>query len=447
MATPHSVAFHTLGCKLNYAESSTIKRQFEAHGFQVVPFEIGADITVINTCSVTDFADRKCRKAVRSAIRANGSTRVVVIGCYAQLKPDEIAKIDGVDLVLGADKKFQILDYIDGLEKTVEKGWVDRTSIEDVVTFTGSFSFGDRTRSFLKIQDGCDYHCSFCTIPLARGRSRSPSIQQVIDSARKIVQLGKKEIVLTGVNIGDFGHGSGSTSRFENGNFFDLIQELDRQVYVPRIRISSIEPNLCSDAIIDFVATSGRFMPHFHMPLQSGNDNILKAMQRRYRSKEYRERVDRIRGLIPHACIGADVIVGFPGETDADFRETLDFMGDLELNYIHAFTYSERANTKAASLEQSVPMQVRRDRNKQIRHLSEKKRRNFYGQHLSTSRPVLFENDQRPETLSGYTDNYIKVRISSKDQSINDLLQVHLSHLEPDGVVSGVRASSESISA
>ncbi|MDH3245581.1 MAG: tRNA (N(6)-L-threonylcarbamoyladenosine(37)-C(2))-methylthiotransferase MtaB [Saprospiraceae bacterium] len=438
MATPHSVSFHTLGCKLNFAETSSIRRQFETHGFQVIPFEDGADIAVINTCSVTDFADRKCRKAVRSALRSNPSARIVVVGCYAQLKPDEIAGIDGVDLVLGASQKFQVLDYIDGLEKTPTKGLIDHTSVDHVASFQPAFSFGDRTRSFLKVQDGCDYNCSFCTIPLARGKSRSTSIPEIVRIAHEIVKKGRKEIVLTGVNIGDFGHSIEPQARQIHGDFLKLLEHLDREVDIPRIRISSLEPDLCHDEIIEFVAQSDKFMPHFHMPLQSGNNRILKMMQRRYRRELYFERVQKIKTTMPDACIGADIIAGFPGESDEDFQITIDFLMELDISYIHAFTYSERESTKAASMATAVPMRVRRLRTAQFRELSHRKKLDFYSQHLNSTRTVLLENDAKPGWLTGYTDNYIRVQLAAEDSKINQLQDVFLSEVNDKGIVRGV---------
>ncbi len=442
MATPHSVSFHTLGCKLNFAETSSIRRQFETHGFQVIPFEDGADIAVINTCSVTDFADRKCRKAVRSALRSNPSARIVVVGCYAQLKPAEIAGIDGVDLVLGASQKFQVLDYIDGLEKTPAKGLIDHTSVDHVASFQPAFSFGDRTRSFLKVQDGCDYNCSFCTIPLARGKSRSTSIPEIVRIAHEIAKQGRKEIVLTGVNIGDFGHSIEPQARHIHGDFLKLLEHLDREVDIPRIRISSLEPNLCNDEIIEFVAQSDKFMPHFHMPLQSGNNRILKMMQRRYRRELYFERVQKIKTTMPGACIGADIIAGFPGESDEDFQITIDFLMELDISYIHAFTYSERESTKAASMATAVPMRVRRLRTAQLRELSHRKKLDFYSQHLNSTRTVLLENDAKPGWLTGYTDNYIRVQLAAEDSKINQLQDVFLSEVNDKGIVRGVMENS-----
>jgi threonylcarbamoyladenosine tRNA methylthiotransferase MtaB len=413
MATPKSVAFHTLGCKLNYSETSSIQRLFEDKGFFINEFEEAADVYVINTCSVTDFADQKCRQTVRRALRQNPDAYVVVVGCYAQLKPQEIANIEGVDLVLGAGEKFKITDYIDTLTKSQGKGMVAAGEIREVNTFHNAFSFGDRTRSFLKVQDGCDYKCAFCTIPLARGRSRSDTVENVVANAEKIAQMGVKEIVLTGVNIGDFGNGTevieGMKPKKE-ALFVDLIQELDKIAGIERIRISSIEPNLLTDEIIDFVATSQRFMPHFHVPLQSGNDKQLQQMRRRYKRDLYRSRVEKIKSVMPHACIGVDVIVGFPNETQEDFMETHRFLSDLDISYLHVFTYSERPNTAAIEMTEGVvPMHMRRERNEMLRILSEKKRRAFYQQFLGQNRAVLFENHKNPALITGFTDNYIKI--------------------------------------
>ncbi len=446
MATPSTVSFHTLGCKLNFAETSAIRRQFEAHGFMVMPFEDGADICVINTCSVTDFADRKCRKAVRKALRRNADTKIVVTGCYAQLKPKEIAEIEGVDLVLGAAEKFRVLDYVDQLEKIAGKAWVNTSEVSQVNTFVEAFSFGDRTRSFLKVQDGCDYNCSFCTIPQARGRSRSDDIDQVVENAYMISAQGVKEIVLTGVNIGDYGKGASvrEGTRIQKEVFFiDLIRALDEVETIPRFRISSIEPNLCTQEIIEFMASSSRFMPHFHMPLQSGNDKQLKQMRRRYQRKLYRDKVEMIKQVMPHACIGVDVIVGFPGETDDDFCKTKQFLSDLDVGYFHVFTYSERPNTPAASMIDMVPLEKRRHRNAQLRRMSEMKKRIFYQQHLGTIRPVLTERRKDKAKLTGFTDNYIKVDVVGTDELINTISNVRLEHMTADRVTSSLLKTEE----
>lgn len=437
MATPKNVAFYTLGCKLNYSETSSIGRQFANAGIEEIPFEDGADIYVINTCSVTDFADRKCRKIVRQALRHNPEAQVVVVGCYAQLKPEEIANIPGVDLVLGAAEKFRILDYVGELSHAPGKGMVQAGAVSEANTFVEAFSFGDRTRSFLKVQDGCDYKCSFCTIPLARGKSRSNTVDQVVENATRIAEMGVKEIVLTGVNIGDFGNGTavieGSMPKKE-ALFIDLIQALDEVSGIDRFRISSIEPNLCTDEIISFVSGSKRFVPHFHMPLQSGSDKMLRLMRRRYKSKLYADRVALIKKLMPHACIGVDVITGFPGETHDDFLETYHFLESLDISYLHVFTYSERPNTPAAEMPDQVPLEERRDRNLQLNSLSNKKRRYFYEQHRGTERTVLFEVHKDPALLSGFTDNYIKVELPFREGLINTIRSLKLEELNAEGV-------------
>jgi threonylcarbamoyladenosine tRNA methylthiotransferase MtaB len=438
MATPRTVAFYTLGCKLNYSETSSIGRLFEQAGYGEVSFEEGADIYVINTCSVTDFADRKCRKVVRQALRQNQRAFVVVVGCYAQLKPQEIAEIPGVDLVLGAGEKFRILDYIDDLSKAPGKGMVQAGEVREVKDFVDAFSFGDRTRSFLKVQDGCDYKCSFCTIPQARGRSRSDTVENVVANARKLAEMGIREVVLTGVNIGDFGNGTevieGEKPKKE-ALFIDLIQALEEVEDISRFRISSIEPNLCTDEIIEFVSRSERFMPHFHMPLQSGNNKQLQQMRRRYKRELYAERVEKIKTVMPHACIGVDVIVGFPGETEEDFLETYRFLHGLDIAYLHVFTYSERANTPAAEMEGVVPMEERRRRNEMLTILSEKKRRAFYEAHIGQTRPVLFEKHGDPGLLSGFTDNYIKIEMPAGEGMVNTLRPVALESVLPGGNV------------
>jgi len=429
MATPKTVAFYTLGCKLNYSETSSIGRLFEQAGYGETGFGEGADIYVINTCSVTDYADRKCRKVVRQALRQNPGAFVAVVGCYAQLKPQEIAAIPGVDLVLGAGEKFRILDYIDDLSKAHGKGMIHAGDVRQVSDFADAFSFGDRTRSFLKVQDGCDYKCSFCTIPQARGRSRSDTLENVVANARKLAGMGIREIVLTGVNIGDFGNGTEvieGTKPKKEAMFIDLIRALEDVEEIPRFRISSIEPNLCTDEIIRFVAGSKRFMPHFHMPLQSGNNRQLLHMRRRYKRELYAERVAKIRSLMPHACIGVDVIVGFPGETEADFMETFHFIHSMDVSYLHVFTYSERANTHAAEMEGVVPVEERRRRNQMLTILSEKKRRAFYEAHRGQERPVLFEKHHEPGFLSGFTDNYIKIERPYEEGLINQIRLVRL---------------------
>ena len=429
MATPRTVAFHTLGCKLNYAETSSVRRLFEQDGYAVVPYDAEADIYVLNTCSVTQNADRDCRKSVRQVHRQNPQARVVVMGCYAQLKPKEIANIKGVDLVLGAAEKFNILEYIHSLDGVLDQGTVHAGEIQEANIFTPAYSFGDRTRSFLKVQDGCDYKCTFCTIPQARGKSRSAEISQIVAQAKEIGLSGKKEIVLTGVNIGDFGNGTavieGERPKKE-AMLIDLIRELDQVQEVERFRISSIEPNLCTDEIIDFVSHSDRFMPHFHMPLQSGNNEILKRMKRRYLRELYAARVQRIKEVMPHACIGVDVITGFPGETEEHFADTYEFLMDIDIDYIHAFTYSERENTPAALMEGVVPIGERRARSKRLRQLSMKKKQAFYTRHLGQARDVLFEKGPDENTISGYSDNYVRVVLPYDESLINTLAPVEL---------------------
>ena len=438
MATPKTISFHTLGCKLNYSETSSIGRLFEDAGYREVGFQHGADIYVINTCSVTDFADRKCRQIVRRALRLSPNAFVVVIGCYAQLKPQEIAAIPGVDLVLGAAEKFRILEFIEDLSKAPGKGLVQSGEVKEAKEFVYAFSFGDRTRSFLKVQDGCDYKCTFCTIPMARGRSRSDTVEGVVDKARKIAAMGVKEIVLTGVNIGDFGKGTEVIQgiRPKNATFFiDLIRELDQVEGIRRFRISSLEPNLCTDEIIEFVAQSKRFVPHFHLPLQSGNNELLKRMRRRYRRELYAERVAKIKECLPHCCIGADVIVGFPGETEADFLETYQFIRDLDISYLHVFTYSERPNTPASEMEGIVPLEVRRRRNQQLTILSEKKKRHFYNRFFGQTREALFEKSKEATKMTGFTDNYIKIEMPFDAPSINEIAPVKLLNFNDKGNV------------
>lgn len=438
MATPRTVAFHTLGCKLNFSETSAISKQFQDHGFTVTPFDEEADIYVLNTCSVTDFADRKCRKVVRDAKSVNSDAKVVVIGCYAQLKPKEISEIDGVDMVLGAKEKFNLVHHIEELSYATDGAMVKAGEISEVNTFIQAFSHDDRTRTFLKIQDGCDYKCSFCTIPLARGQSRSDTVENVKNNVRKIVETGKKEIVLTGVNIGDFGNGTevieGSRPKKE-ALFIDLIKQLDQIEGIDRYRISSIEPNLCTEEIIDFVANSKKFVPHFHMPLQSGSDKMLRLMQRRYKSQLYVDRVSKIKSVMPHACIGVDVIVGFPGETEADFMETYEFLHSLDISYLHVFTYSERPNTKAAEMAEVVPVGERRRRNQMLRSLSEKKKRAFYEQFINSERQVLLESSKVDGKLSGYTDNYIRVEIPYEENILNEIKTLKLEQLNANGLM------------
>jgi threonylcarbamoyladenosine tRNA methylthiotransferase MtaB len=429
MATPRTVAFHTLGCKLNFSETSSIRRSFEDRGYTTVDFEIGADIYILNTCSVTDFADKKCRYEVRRALKYAPDAKIVVVGCYAQLKPQEIADIPGVDLVLGAAEKFNILNYIDSISGTSGKGLVIAGEVKEANSFVDAFSFGDRTRSFLKVQDGCDYKCTFCTIPQARGASRSDTVENVVSNAQKIADLGVKEIVLTGVNLGDFGNGTevieGNKPK-KQALFIDLIKALDEVESIERFRISSIEPNLLTEEIISFVAESKKFVPHFHIPLQSGNDKILKAMRRRYQRDLYKQRVEWIKAKMPHCCIGVDVIVGFPGESDEDFMDTYHFLNDLDISYLHVFTYSERANTPAMEMSEPVPMEIRRQRNEMLRILSQKKRMAFSNPFIGSVRPVLFEHSRESGKISGFTDNYIKVTLPEDVNMINQIANVKL---------------------
>jgi threonylcarbamoyladenosine tRNA methylthiotransferase MtaB len=429
MATPRTVAFHTLGCKLNFSETSGIRRSFEDNGYTTVAFEEGADIYVLNTCSVTDFADKKCRYEVRRALKYAPQAKIVVVGCYAQLKPKEIADIPGVDLVLGAAEKFRILHYIDGISASADKGMVCVGDVKEVNTFVDSFSFGDRTRSFLKVQDGCDYKCSFCTIPQARGASRSDTVENVIHNAQKIAELGVKEIVLTGVNLGDFGNGTEvieGMKQKKEALFIDLIRALENVAGIDRFRISSIEPNLLTEEIIEFVTQSSRFVPHFHIPLQSGSDKILKAMRRRYQRSLYEQKIAMIKDKMPHCCIGVDVITGFPGETTDEFLETYHFLNELDVSYLHVFTYSERANTPAATMGDSVPVSLRRERTESLHILSQKKRIHFTQPFIGTRRKVLFEQTGKSTLMSGYTDNYIKVSLPRNEAFINKIAEVQL---------------------
>lgn len=438
MGAPRSIAFHTLGCKLNFSESSTLSNLCEKEGYHVTDFDQPADIYVINTCSVTEQADKKCRYAIRQALQLAPDAKIIVTGCYAQLKPQEIVDIPGVSLVLGAGEKFRITEYLDALSEGNGLAPMQAGAIQEVKTFSSSYSFGDRTRSFLKVQDGCDYKCSFCTIPLARGKSRSDTIENALAKAQEIATLGTKEIVLTGINLGDFGNGTEvieGTKPKKEALFIDLARVLDRALDIPRIRISSIEPNLCTDEIINFVADSSRFMPHFHMPLQSGSNLILRSMQRRYKKEVYAARVEHIKNRMPYACIGVDVIVGFPGETDAAFQETYDFLHQLEVSYFHVFTYSERPNTAAVKIPGTVPMHIRRERNEILRTLSEKKKHHFYREHLNTTRQVLVEHDGDADHWAGFTDNYIRVQVPKSMAKPNELVSVCLSSFNELGEV------------
>lgn len=423
------VAFYTLGCKLNFSETSTISRLFEDAGYAKVEFEETPDIFVINTCSVTDNADKKCKQLVKKAKKINPSSFVVIIGCYAQLKPEEIALMEGVDMVLGANEKFDLIQHIEKIEDKPEETIVSFDTIKKANEFVPSFSYGDRTRSFLKVQDGCDYFCTFCTIPLARGKSRNASIKETVEQAEKIAQTEIKEVVLTGVNIGDFGQGN-------EENFLQLIKSLDTVNGIDRYRISSIEPNLLSNEIIHFcLEESKRFVPHFHIPLQSGSNRLLKAMRRKYLRELYADRVNYIKQLLPDACIGVDVIVGFPGETNEEFMETMDFLKDLNISYLHVFTYSERANTTAIKLGDPVPMNIRKERSRMLHILSDKKKRAFYEQNVGSLRTVLFESEEDNGVMYGFTENYVKVKTPYNAELINTFQQIELTEIDRDGIV------------
>ena len=415
-----TVALHTLGCKLNFSETTALGRLLEADGFVQKPFSDVADVYVINTCSVTENADKECRQLVRRIHRNAPEALVVITGCYAQLKPKEIAEIPGVSLVLGAAEKFNISAHLKEISKN-DATKICSCDIEDVNTFTASHSIHERTRVFLKVQDGCDYNCSFCTIPLARGRSRSDSVENTLANVKEIVAAGAKEIVLTGINLGDFGKGMHG-GKIKEERFFDLMQALETQTDIQRIRISSIEPNLLTNEIIEFVSNSRKFMPHFHIPLQSGSNKILAAMRRRYQRELYAQKVSLIKMMMPHCCIGVDVIVGFPGETDEDFQETVSFLESLDISYLHVFTYSERDHTHALSIKPVVPVRVRNERNRVLRNLSYRKMQKFTEQHIGQTRKVLFESVQKNGLLEGYTDNYIKVTTPAKADWVNTLV-------------------------
>ena len=433
MENKKKVAFYTLGCKLNFSETSTIARNFQDEGFERVDFEEVADMYVINTCSVTENADKQFKQVVKKALKLNDKAFVAAVGCYAQLKPDELAAVDGVDLVLGATEKFKITDYINDLAKN-DMGEVHSCEIEDADFYVGSYSFGDRTRAFLKVQDGCDYKCTYCTIPLARGISRSDTMEGVLKNASEIAAKGIKEIVLTGVNIGDYGKGEFGNKKHEH-TFLDLVTELDKVEGIERLRISSIEPNLLKNETIELVSKSRAFVPHFHIPLQSGSNEILKKMKRRYMKELYVDRVNKIREVMPHACIGVDVIVGFPGETDEHFLETYHFLNDLDISYLHVFTYSERDNTEAAVMEGEVAKNVRSKRSKMLRGLSVKKRRAFYESQIGTNRTVLFESENKEGYIHGFTENYVKVKSPWNPELVNTLHSVQLTRIDEDGAV------------
>ncbi len=426
------VAFHTLGCKLNFAETSTIARQF-SEDFDRVDFSEAADVYVINTCSVTENADKRFKTLVKQALSINESAFVIAVGCYAQLKPEELASVNGVDLVLGATEKFKVLDYINDLTKN-DMGEVHSCEIEEADFYVGSYSIGDRTRAFLKVQDGCDYKCTYCTIPLARGISRSDTLQNVLNNASEIASQGVREIVLTGVNIGDYGKGEFGNKKHEH-TFFELVQELDRVEGIDRVRISSIEPNLLKNETIEFVSKSHAFVPHFHIPLQSGSNELLKKMRRRYQKELYVDRVQAIKKHMPDACIGVDVIVGFPGETDAHFLETYHFLSELDVSYLHVFTYSERDNTLAATMEGVVPVNVRKKRSKMLRSLSVKKRRSFYQSQLGKVKKVLFEAENKQGYIYGFTENYVKIRTPWNPEWVNTIHSVQLLEIDESGWV------------
>jgi threonylcarbamoyladenosine tRNA methylthiotransferase MtaB len=425
------VAFHTLGCKLNFSETSTIARSCEDEGYEKVDFKEVADIYVLNTCSVTENADKECKRLVRQVLKVNAEAFIVIIGCFAQLKPEEISKFEGVDLVLGATEKFKLPSYLNDLSKQ-DIAEVHSCEIEDANFFEGAYSIGDRTRAFLKVQDGCDYKCTYCTIPLARGISRSDNLKNVLKNAKEISDRDIKEIVLTGVNIGDYGKGEFGNKKHEH-TFLELVKALDDVEGVSRLRISSIEPNLLKDETIDFVSNSKIFVPHFHIPLQSGSDYLLKKMKRRYLTSLYKERVARIKEKMPHCCIGVDVIVGFPGETEALFQETYNLLNDLDISYLHVFSYSERANTEAVEMDGVVDKGVRHQRSKMLRILSAKKKRDFYEKNLGSTRTVLFEHDNKDGYIQGFTENYVKVKVQYDPGLRNQSIKVKLNEFAEDG--------------
>jgi len=431
MISKSRVAFYTQGCKLNFSETSTISRKFDENFFTKVDFNEIADVYVINTCSVTQNADNECKRIVRSALKKSPNAFIVVIGCYAQLKPEEISEIDGVDLILGASEKFKLNEYLHDISKNIQTE-IHSCEINEVNSFENAYSFGDRTRAFLKVQDGCDYKCSYCTIPQARGISRSDKLNNIIQNANIILDKGIKEIVLTGVNIGDYGKGEDGNKKHKH-TFLDLIKEIDNLKHDKRIRISSIEPNLLKNEIIDFVAKSKSFVPHFHIPLQSGSDKILKKMKRRYLKKDYENRINHIKKIMPHCCIGVDVIVGFPGETNDDFIETYNFLNKLNISYLHVFSYSERDNTLASKMKGVVPKDVRNKRSKMLRILSAKKRRNFYESEIGSKRNVLFENENKNGFMFGYTENYLKVKTKYDLNKINKINSCYLNKIDHDG--------------
>jgi len=438
MSQNHKVALTTLGCKLNYSETSTISRQFEDVGYSIVKFDQFSDIYVINTCSVTENADKQFKSYVSKALKLNPEAFLIAIGCYAQLKPEELIKVNGVDLVLGSKEKFKIFDYLNDLKKP-QTGSIHSCEISETDFYKSSYSIGDRTRSFLKVQDGCDYKCTYCTIPLARGISRSDKLQNIVNAAKSISNSGVKEIVLTGVNIGDYGKGEYGDKNHEN-TFLDLVNALDEVTGVSRIRISSIEPNLLSNAIIDFVSTSNKFVPHFHIPMQSGSDSVLKLMKRRYLTKLYRNRVEHVKKVMPNACIGADVIVGFPGESEEDFLKTYNFIKSLNLSYLHVFTYSERDNTEAINLKNIVPKKIRSKRSKLLRSLSVQLKRKFYKTQLGSIKDVLFESENRNGFIYGFSNNYVRVKSNWRNDLADKIISFKLEEIDNYGLVVGKKS-------
>ena len=439
----HTVALTTLGCKLNFSETSTISRQFKNVGYSVVRFDQFSDIYVINTCSVTENADKQFKSYVSKALKINQDAFIIAIGCYAQLKPEELANVNGVDLVLGSKEKFKILDYLTDFKKN-QSGKIHSCEISETNFYRSSFSIGDRTRSFLKVQDGCDYKCTYCTIPLARGISRSDKLDNVLRAAKEISDSGIKEIVLTGVNIGDYGKGEFGNKNHKN-TFLELVTALDKVDGISRVRISSIEPNLLSNDIINFVSNSKKFVPHFHIPMQSGSDTILKLMKRRYLSKLYRDRINHVKQVMPNACIGADVIVGFPGETEEEFMETYNFIKSLDLSYLHVFTYSERDNTEAVGLNNVVPSNVRSKRSKLLRALSVKLKRKFYMSQLGTTKNVLFEPENRNGFIYGFSTNYVRIKTPWRSSIKDKIIPFELKNISDDGLVTGEVSKMEAI--
>jgi threonylcarbamoyladenosine tRNA methylthiotransferase MtaB len=431
----HTVALTTLGCKLNFSETSTISRQFKNVGYSVVRFDQFSDIYVINTCSVTENADKQFKSYVSKALKINQDAFIIAIGCYAQLKPEELANVNGVDLVLGSKEKFKILDYLTDFKKN-QSGKIHSCEISETNFYRSSFSIGDRTRSFLKVQDGCDYKCTYCTIPLARGISRSDKLDNVLRAAKEISDSGIKEIVLTGVNIGDYGKGEFGNKNHKN-TFLELVTALDKVDGISRVRISSIEPNLLSNDIINFVSNSKKFVPHFHIPMQSGSDTILKLMKRRYLSKLYRDRINHVKQVMPNACIGADVIVGFPGETEEEFMKTYNFIKSLDLSYLHVFTYSERDNTEAVGLNNVVPSNIRSKRSKLLRALSVQLKRKFYMSQLGTIKNVLFEPENRNGFIYGFSNNYVRIKTPWRSSIKDKIIPFELQNISDDGLVTG----------